>query len=175
VDLNKLQLTWTQHTATSYVVRGQGHSATLRGLRFVLFYWSLSCSPNLFKLCYTVAITWFATLSHMATLHDVHVPASWPITHLYRPMATWFATLSHSHTASHHVTPQVSVPCVGMSHGPLRGLTHRYMYTPGGLLRKPPLKCAGATPVARISSICSLNVDTYRRIDLRSTRPSVCA
>ena len=52
-------------------------------------------------------------------------------------MATWFATLSHSHTASQHVHS-----CVHLT---------SCVCTPGGLLRKPPLK--GAYTCVR----CSLN------------------
>ena len=48
-------------------------------------------------------------------------------------------------------------------------------YAWGGLLRKPPLKGARITRVARISSICSLNTNTYRRAVTFGYSAPICA
>ena len=60
------------------------------------------------------------------------------------------------------------------------------VYMSGGLLRKPPLKGARITHVARVPSVHSLNMDTYRRtvpkvqpaylcMGLRPAQTYVCA
>ena len=72
---------------------------------------------------------------------------------------TWFATLNHTALGLCHISlvqislffSHASCPCLTSCAG-----------MPGGLLRKPPLKGARITYVARISSICSLNTNTYR-------------